>query len=63
MRYFTLNNFNLTRKIVKNFLVEKTCENATVLRYLTFDNFNLTRKIVKKFLVEKTREIEVEHYL
>ena len=45
--FLAVDNFDFTRKIVKNILGEKTRENATVLYFLAVDNFDFTKKIVK----------------
>ena len=47
--FLAVDNFDLTRKIVKIILGEKLfSENVVVLDFLAVDNFDFTRKIVKK---------------
>ena len=46
LHHLTVNNFNLTRNILKSFSW-KIHENATALHYFNIDHFNLTRKIAK----------------
>ena len=54
--FLAVDNFDLTRKIVKKNLGWKTREIVVVLDFLAVDNFDFTRKIVKKKVGWKTLE-------